>query len=382
MPLSTTATMMSLVSGSTYEAKLAPRPAGTLVQYMIVARDVDGNVTLSPPGAPADQYSYTVGGSALTISLNEILADPPTVTDDPLQGDVNGDGEGDSFEDEFVELVNYGTQPVDISGWTLSDDDAPGAEFAFPAGTILPAMSFVTLFGGGSPQGFTGLVFVDDGRIGNGFGMLAFASLVGESLQAAGGLIAPDGSLPQRALDHPARAQRVIFLFMNGGLSQVDSVDPKPKLDKYHGQRLPGGSVATERKTGTLLRSPFTFKKYGQSGMEVSELFPHVGECADDICFVRSVYTDIPNHEPSMLMMNTGHTQAGRPSLGLYSEKPVRIGALRHAASSSDPSIRTSRSTARSVAAGIRTRVPPFRPWNTGTLSASAAAVDSVVSET
>ena len=155
-------------------------------------------------------------------------------------------------------------------------------------------------------------------RIGNGFGMLAFASLVGESLSAAGGLIGPDGSLAQRALDHPARAKRVIFLFMNGGLSQVDSFDPKPMLDKYHGQPLPGGSVATERKTGTLLRSPFAFKKYGQSGMDVSELFPHVGECADDICFVRSVYTDIPNHEPSMLMMNTGHTQAGRPSLGAW----------------------------------------------------------------
>jgi hypothetical protein len=155
-------------------------------------------------------------------------------------------------------------------------------------------------------------------RIGNGFGMLAFASLVGESLSAAGGLIGPDGSLAQRALDHPARAERVIFLFMNGGLSQVDSFDPKPMLDKYHGQPLPGGSVATERKTGTLLRSPFAFKKYGQSGMDVSELFPHVGECADDICFVRSVYTDIPNHEPSMLMMNTGHTQAGRPSLGAW----------------------------------------------------------------
>jgi hypothetical protein len=162
--------MMTLVSGSTYEAKLVPRPAGTLVQYIIVARDIDGNVTLSPPGAPADQYSYTVGSFALTISLNEILADPPTVTGDPVQGDVNGDGEGDSFEDEFIELVNYGTQPVDISGWTLSDDDSPGAEFTFPAGTILPSMSFLTLFGGGSPQGFAGIVLVDDGRIGNGLG--------------------------------------------------------------------------------------------------------------------------------------------------------------------------------------------------------------------
>ncbi len=155
-------------------------------------------------------------------------------------------------------------------------------------------------------------------RIGNGFGMLAFASLIGQSIEAAGGVLGVDGALGQRALDHPARAKRVIFLFMNGGVSQVDSFDPKPMLDKYHGQPLPGGTVATERKTGTLLRSPFTFKKYGQSGADISELWPHLGDCADDMCFVRSVYTDIPNHEPSLLMMNTGHTQAGRPSLGAW----------------------------------------------------------------
>src|SRR5947208_11685677 len=155
-------------------------------------------------------------------------------------------------------------------------------------------------------------------RMGNGFGMLAFASLVNESIVRAAGALMQDGTVDARKLDHPARAKRVIFLIMNGGLSQVDSFDPKPMLDKYHGHPLPGGTVATERKTGTLLRSPFTFKKYGQSGIEVSELFPHVGDCADDICFIRSVYTDIPNHEPSMLMMNTGHTQVGRPSLGAW----------------------------------------------------------------
>src|SRR5947209_3156387 len=155
-------------------------------------------------------------------------------------------------------------------------------------------------------------------RIGNGFGMLAFAGLVGESIARAAGPFAQDGTLDPRKLDHPAKAKRVIFLFMNGGLSQVDSFDPKPALDKYHGKPLPGGSIATERKTGTLMRSPFQFKKYGQCGMDVSELFPFVGECADDICFIRSVYTDIPNHEPSMLMMNTGHSQVGRPSLGSW----------------------------------------------------------------
>src|SRR5437762_2046090 len=155
-------------------------------------------------------------------------------------------------------------------------------------------------------------------KIGNGFGMLAFASLVGESIARAAGPFQQDGTLDPRRLDHPARAKRVIFLFMNGGLSQVDSFDPKPMLDKYHGQPLPGGAIATERKTGALMKSPFAFKKYGKAGIEVSELFPHVGECVDDICFIRSMYTDIPNHEPSMLMMNTGHTQVGRPSLGAW----------------------------------------------------------------
>jgi hypothetical protein len=162
--------------------------------------------------------------------------------------------------------------------------------------------------------------------MGNGFGMLAFASLVSESTVQAAGLsrassrspFDQEGGLDARKLDHPARAKRVIFLFMNGGLSQVDSFDPKPMLDKYHGQPLPGGAVATERKTGALMRSPFAFKKYGKAGIEVSELFPHVGECVDDICFIRSMYTDIPNHEPSMLMMNTGHTQVGRPSIGSW----------------------------------------------------------------
>src|SRR6202163_3775081 len=155
-------------------------------------------------------------------------------------------------------------------------------------------------------------------RMGGGFGMLSFASLVGESLAKADSTIDANGVPGARIPNFKPKAKAVIFLVMNGGLSQVDSFDPKPMLDKYHGQPMPGGEVATERKTGTLMRSPFTFKKYGQCGCEVSELFPHVGECADDICFIRSLYTDIPNHEPSMLMMNTGHSQVGRPSLGSW----------------------------------------------------------------
>jgi hypothetical protein len=146
-------------------------------------------------------------------------------------------------------------------------------------------------------------------RMGGGFGMMAFAGMVGQSLSRAQELPRPH---------HTPKAKHVIFLFMNGGLSQVDSFDHKPMLDKYHGQPLPGGSIATERKTGALMRSPFEFKPYGASGIEVSELFPKVGACADDICFIRSMYTDIPNHEPSMSMMNTGHSQVGRPSLGSW----------------------------------------------------------------
>lgn len=156
-------------------------------------------------------------------------------------------------------------------------------------------------------------------RVGNGFGMMAFAGMLGQSLSRAMPLAGPDGNpLGAAKLDYPQRIKRVIFLFMNGGCSSIDSFDPKPALDKYDGQPLPGGTIKTERRTGELMKSPFKFKKYGQCGMDVSELWPHLGEVADDICWVRSVYTDIPNHEPSCLMLNTGANQAGRPSMGAW----------------------------------------------------------------
>ena len=112
--------------------------------------------------------------------------------------------------------------------------------------------------------------------------------------------------------------KRVIFLFMNGGLSTIDAFDPKPMLDKYDGKPMPGGSISTERRTGELMKSPYTFKKHGQCGMDVSDLWPHLSDVVDDICWVRSVYTEIPNHEPSCLMLNTGANQAGRPSMGAW----------------------------------------------------------------
>src|SRR5882757_8941205 len=154
-------------------------------------------------------------------------------------------------------------------------------------------------------------------RVGNGFGMMAFAGMVNESLLRAGPVTA-DGGILTGKLDHPQRVKRVIFLFMNGGCSSIDSFDPKPALEKYDGKPLPGGDIKTERRTGELMKSPFKFKKYGQSGMDLSELWPNLGEVADDICWIRSVYTDIPNHEPAILMMNTGFSQAGRPSIGSW----------------------------------------------------------------
>src|SRR5207249_12202008 len=108
-------------------------------------------------------------------------------------------------------------------------------------------------------------------RIGNGFGMAAFAGMIAESLAKAGVAAGDDGTLETRRLDYQPKARRVIFLYMNGGLSQVDSFDPKPALEKYHGKPLPGGSIATERKTGALMMSPFKFKNDGPCGMAVSE---------------------------------------------------------------------------------------------------------------
>src|SRR5215469_167762 len=154
-------------------------------------------------------------------------------------------------------------------------------------------------------------------RVGNGFGMMAFAGMLNRTLLRAG-ISTGDGGVMTGKLDYPQRVKRVIFLFMNGGCSTIDSFDPKPALEKYDGQPLPGGDIKTERRTGELMKSPFKFKKYGQCGMDVSELWPYLGEVADDICWIRSVNTDIPNHEPSCLMVNTGANQAGRPSMGAW----------------------------------------------------------------
>jgi hypothetical protein len=125
-------------------------------------------------------------------------------------------------------------------------------------------------------------------------------------------------ALTVKAPHFPAKAKNVIFLFLNGGLSHIDSFDPKPMLTKHDGEPLPGPKIPTDRATGNLMKSPFEFKRYGKSGLEVSEIFPKVGGVIDDVCVVRSTYTEIGNHPAGLLMMNCGHTRIGRPSMGSW----------------------------------------------------------------
>ena len=146
--------------------------------------------------------------------------------------------------------------------------------------------------------------------MGAGFGMTGLAGTMAAASSS--------NPLAPKAPQFPARAKHVIFLFLNGGPSQVDTFDPKPLLQKYSGQPMPSGNLKTERKTGNLLGSPFKFNRYGKSGIEVSEIFPKLGSCIDDCCVIRSMYTDIPNHEPSLFMMNCGTRVPGRPSMGSW----------------------------------------------------------------
>jgi len=162
-------------------------------------------------------------------------------------------------------------------------------------------------------------------RLGGGFGALGLSSILGD----AGLLAAPVANAPGSPATNPlapkaahfaAKAKRIIFLFMNGGPSHVDTFDPKPMLTKYNGQRPPAlNKIDTMRRGNTtLMQSPFAFAPQGKSGLEVSEIFPEVGKCADDLCVIRSLHTNNPNHEPSLLMMNSGEMQPTRPSLGSW----------------------------------------------------------------
>ena len=147
--------------------------------------------------------------------------------------------------------------------------------------------------------------------VGTGFGMLALSDLLAEKEPVP-------AALAPRPPHFPAKAKNVIFLFLNGGPSHVDSFDYKPMLARYDGQPYPSGNLETERKTGHLMRSPFEFKKRGESGIEVSEIFTQLGGCIDDICVIKSMYTDMPFHEPSLFMLNSGQRIPGHPSLGSW----------------------------------------------------------------
>jgi hypothetical protein len=152
-------------------------------------------------------------------------------------------------------------------------------------------------------------------RFGTGFGMLGLASLLADEAAAdvSGNPLAP------RPAHFPAKAKRVIFLFMSGGPSHVDLFDPKPQLAARNGQPLPFEMPKLVRtKTGNLLGSPFKFEKRGQAGIEVSELLPHIGSCIDDICVVRSMVADNINHNGACLQMNTGEQAFSRPSMGSW----------------------------------------------------------------
>ncbi|MBI1830675.1 MAG: DUF1501 domain-containing protein, partial [Planctomycetes bacterium] len=155
-------------------------------------------------------------------------------------------------------------------------------------------------------------------RVGTGFGLVGLAGLLNDQHLLATPQAGATDPLAPRPPHFAAKVKRIIHVFMNGGPSQVDTFDPKPELARFHG-RPPGGTLAGVRGgTRTLMASPYRFSPCGQSGLPVSEIFPKVAECADDLCVIRSMYTNVPNHEPSLLMMTCGETQPTRPSMGSW----------------------------------------------------------------
>ncbi len=153
---------------------------------------------------------------------------------------------------------------------------------------------------------------------GMGFGSLGLASLLHETAAAATG--EPAGPLAARPPHFAARAKRVIFLFMHGGVSHVDTFDPKPRLERDHGKPLPikRGLTFNADAAGGLMASPWKFARHGQSGIPVSELFPEVAGCADDLCVIRSMVGEGVDHGAAMLQMFTGTFSFSRPSMGAW----------------------------------------------------------------
>src|SRR5438132_9620770 len=152
----------------------------------------------------------------------------------------------------------------------------------------------------------------------NGFGAVALEYLLQRRLAAA----ARANPLAAKPPHFAGKAKSVIFLFMVGAPSHIDTFDPKPALKKYEGQPLPAsyGKVVSQFTSGDtpLLSSPWAFQQYGQSGLPVSTLFPHIAQCVDDICLVRSFYTESVVHAPAMYQVHTGRILMGFPSMGSW----------------------------------------------------------------
>jgi hypothetical protein len=149
-------------------------------------------------------------------------------------------------------------------------------------------------------------------HFGGGLGLVGAASAMTDQASAT------TDSLSGQGPHFPAKAKRVIHLFMNGGPFQADLFDPKPALEKYAGQRPAGADLLTERPTGGLLPSPFRFRPRGESGVPVSDLLPKLSQHIDDICVLRSMHADNPNHGPALLQMNNGTILPTRPSMGAW----------------------------------------------------------------
>jgi hypothetical protein len=152
-----------------------------------------------------------------------------------------------------------------------------------------------------------------------GFGNIAFLSLLAE--QGLASQAKPDNRNPlaPKPPQYPAKAKRVIFIFLHGGPSQVDTFDHKPLLTRDHGKPFTGEMPRiVSSPTGNLLKSPWEFKHYGQSGIEVSDLFPHVGSCVDDLCFINSMYGSNSRHGGALLELHTGSDTFVRPSMGSW----------------------------------------------------------------
>jgi hypothetical protein len=154
-------------------------------------------------------------------------------------------------------------------------------------------------------------------RCANGFGAVALAALLGD--RAYGAEPAEKDPLAPKPPHFPARAKSVIFLYMDGGPSQMDTFDPKPRLDKEHGQPIKAKVEPTQfNNVGTVLRSPWKFKHYGDSGIPVSDLFPRTATCVDDLAVIRSMTSNFSEHTNANYFLHTGNGQQGRPSMGAW----------------------------------------------------------------